>query len=46
MSSNPIIKEQICMNEQWLNLYRTEIEEFHKKTMAFAAAELPRKDYK
>ena len=34
------------MNEQWLNLYRTEIEEFHKKTMAFAAGELPRKDYK
>lgn len=23
------------MNEQWLNLYRTEIEEFYKKTQAF-----------
>ena len=34
------------MNEQWLNLYRTEIEEFYKKTQAFAAGELSRKDYK
>ena len=34
------------MNEQWLNLYRTEIEEFHKKTLAFASGELSRKDYK
>ena len=34
------------MNEQWLNIYRTEIQEFYKKTQAFAAGELPRKDYK
>lgn len=34
------------MNEQWLNLYRIEIEDFYKKTREFAAGELSRKDYK
>ena len=34
------------MNEQWLNTYRTEIQEFYKKTQAYAAGEMPRKDYK
>lgn len=34
------------MNEQWLNLYRIEIEDFYQKTRAFAAGELSRKEYK
>lgn len=34
------------MNEQWLNLYRIEIEDFYKKTREFSAGELSRKEYK
>ena len=34
------------MNEQWLDLFRNEIQEFTQKTRAFAAGEMSRKDYK
>lgn len=34
------------MNEQWLNLYRIEIEDFYQKTREFSAGELSRKEYK
>ena len=34
------------MNEQWLDLFRNEIQEFTQKTRAFATGEMSRKDYK